>query len=59
MDLSRQYIVKRLRMAGLNEIADEAEATLPDQVPAEVADQFCTSHELSPSILMDRMGASP
>jgi hypothetical protein len=59
VDRSRQEIVRQLRRAGLNEAAEDAEATLPDQVPAEVADQFCTSHELSPSILMDRMGGSP
>lgn len=59
MDLTRQQIVKRLRTAGLNEVADDAEATLPDQVPAELAERFCTSHALSVSILMDRMGSSP
>jgi hypothetical protein len=59
MDLTRQQIVQRLRRAGLHEVADEAEATLPDQVPADVADRFCTSHELSISVLMDRMGGSP
>jgi hypothetical protein len=59
MDLPRQQVVKRLRLAGLSEAADAAEATLPDPVSAEVARQFCEANGLSPSILMDRMGASP
>jgi len=59
VDLSRQQIVQQLRRAGLNEIADDAAAALPEDVPADVAERFCTSHDLSVSILMDRMGASP
>jgi hypothetical protein len=59
VDLSRQQIVQRLRRAGLNEAADDAEATLPEQVPGEVIDRFCTSHSLSVASLMDRMGGSP
>jgi hypothetical protein len=59
MDLSRQQIVQRLRRAGLNEAADDAEATLPEQVTPEVVDRFCTSHALTVSTLMDRMGGSP
>jgi len=57
--ISRQQIVQRLRRAGLNAAADDAEATLPEQVSAEVVDQFCTSHSLSVASLMDRMGGSP
>jgi hypothetical protein len=59
MDLPRQQVVNKLRLAGLSEAADAAEATLPDPVPAKVARQFCEAHRLSTSILMDRMGASP
>jgi hypothetical protein len=59
MDLSRQEIVDRLRRAGMHEAADEAESTLPDPLPSEVAVEFCKAQGLSPSMLMDRMGASP
>jgi hypothetical protein len=59
MDLPRQQIVSWLRRAGLTEIADDAAATLPEQVPADVVERFCVSHDLSLSNLMDRMGASP
>jgi hypothetical protein len=59
VDLSRQEIVKWLRANGMREVADAAEAELPDPVPPKVADRFCTAHGFSISTLMDRMGASP
>jgi hypothetical protein len=59
MDLSREQIVKRLRRAGMNDVADAAEATLPDPVDANTARRFCAAHGISISTLMDRMGASP
>jgi hypothetical protein len=48
-----------LRRAGLNEIADTAEATLPDPIDGKILSQFCTSQGVSLSTLTDRMGASP
>jgi hypothetical protein len=59
VDRPRQEIVKLLRATGMREVADAAEAELPDPVPAKVADRFCAAHGLSISTLMDRMGASP
>ena len=59
VDLSRQQIVKALRRAGLDEIADTAESTLPDPVDDQTAAQFCNAQGISMSMLMDRMGASP
>jgi hypothetical protein len=59
MDLSRQQLVRALRRAGMNEIADAAEATLPDHVDAVTADKFCAAQGVSMSMLTDRMGASP
>ena len=59
MDLSRQQIIKLLRRAGLDEIADQADATLPHPVDATTVNQFCAAHGISTSVLMDRMGASP
>jgi hypothetical protein len=58
VDLSRQQIVKTLHRFGMHEIADTAEATLPDLVDDAAADQFCTAHGLSKSIMMDRTCAS-
>jgi hypothetical protein len=59
VDLSRQQIIKALRRAGLDELADQAEATLPDPIDAKTANQFCAAHGVTTSVLMDRMGASP
>ena len=58
-DLSRQQIIKALRRAGLDELADQAEATLPDPVDTKTVNQFCSAHGITTSVLMDRMGASP
>ena len=59
MDLSRQQVVEVLRQTGMHELADVAQATLPDPVDPKTLNQFCYAHNLSPSSLMDRMGASP
>jgi hypothetical protein len=59
MELSRQHLVWVLRNAGMRELADLAEATLPDPVDSKTLDQFCDAHGISRSSLMDRMGASP
>jgi hypothetical protein len=59
VELSRQHVVEVLRRAGMRELADLAEATLPDPVDGKTLDQFCDAHGISRSFLMDRMGASP
>lgn len=59
VDLSRAQFLKLLRHAGLNDVADEAEETLPDPVDAQTLSRFCTAHGVSVSMLTDRMGASP
>jgi hypothetical protein len=56
---SRQFVVETLRRAGMREIADLAENTLPDPVDDKTLEQFSTAQGLSRSSLMDRMGASP
>ena len=59
MELSRQHVVWVLRNAGMHELANLAETTLPDPVDEKSLDQFCAAHGISRSVLMDRMGASP
>jgi hypothetical protein len=59
MELSRQHVVQVLRNAGMRELADLAETTLPDPVDSKTLDEFCDAHGISRSSLMDRMGASP
>jgi hypothetical protein len=59
MDLSRAQYIKLLRHAGLIDVADTAEAELPDPVDSKTLARFCTAHGVSLSMLTDRMGASP
>jgi hypothetical protein len=59
MEPSRQHVVWVLRNAGMRELADLADTTLPDPVDNKTLDQFCAAHGISASSLMDRMGASP
>ena len=59
MEPSRQHVVWVLRNAGMRELADLADKTLPDPVDNKTLDQFCAAHGISASSLMDRMGASP
>ena len=59
MQYSRQQVVETLRHAGMGEIADLAEKTLPDPVDSKTLEQFSTAQGVSRSTLMDRMGASP
>jgi len=59
MEPSRQHVVWVLRNAGMRELADLADKTLPDPVDNKTLDQFCAVNGISASSLMDRMGASP
>jgi len=56
---SREQLVTMLRRAGLPDAAADADATLPEEVPAKDVEQFCTAHGLSLSSMTDRMGGSP
>ena len=59
MDYSRQQIVQALRRAGLADVAEAAQESLPDPVDAKALDHFCAKYGLSPQSLIDRMGGSP
>jgi hypothetical protein len=59
VELSRQHVVWVLHNAGMRELADLAERTLPDPVDNKTLDEFCAVNGISASSLMDRMGASP
>jgi hypothetical protein len=59
MDLSREQFIKMLRHAGLTDVAEAAEASLPANANARTLSAFCTAHGVSMSMLTDRMGSSP
>jgi hypothetical protein len=56
---SRQEIVRVLRRAGLEDLASEATASLPDPVSTEEIKKFCDAHKVSVEWLMNRLGSSP
>ena len=58
MTYSRQHIVEVFRRAGMDDIADAALATLPEQVDYQTADKFCADHHLTVGFLMDRLGST-
>jgi hypothetical protein len=59
MSESLQHVVGILRRAGLTQLAEEAQRTLPDPVDREDLEHFGAEHGLSPDILTERMGGSP
>lgn len=59
MELSRQQIIRMLRRAGLADVADAAQKSLPDPVDSKILEHFCVRYGLSKDSLMDRMGGSP
>jgi hypothetical protein len=59
MSESLQQCVSVLRRAGLAELAEEAQRTLPDPVDREDLERFAAAHGLSREFLTERMGGSP
>jgi hypothetical protein len=57
--VSRQYVVDRLRQMGMSQAADEAARVLPDPVDLGQMAAFCEEHGLSREQFVDRMGGSP
>jgi hypothetical protein len=57
--LSRHELVAVLRRAGLPEIADEANRSLPDEVDLEDAAEFGMRYGITRDWLISRMGGSP
>jgi hypothetical protein len=57
--VTRQHVVDVLRTAGLREVADEANRSLPDQLDLERAAQFLQRYGITKDVLISRMGGSP
>jgi hypothetical protein len=55
----KQEVVAILRRAGLSEVADEADRSLPDPVGLERAAQFVFRYGITRDWLISRMGGSP
>jgi hypothetical protein len=59
MQTTRAEIVGVLRKAGLPEVAEEAERTLPEEFDFERAVQFGAHYGITRDDLISRMGGSP
>jgi hypothetical protein len=59
MSESLQYVVDALRRAGLRQLAEEAQRTLPDPVSTKELEHFGAVHGVSLDMLTERMGGSP
>jgi hypothetical protein len=59
MLLTKHEIVRILRNAGLPQVAEEAERSLPDEVELERAAEFGARYGITRDELISRMGGSP
>ncbi len=56
---TRNEVVRVLRNAGLPQLADAAEKSLPDEVDVQRVLEFGERHGVTIDDLTDRMGGSP
>ena len=59
MQVTRRQVVDVLRNAGLPQVADEANRSLPEEVDFERAAQFLQRYGITKDVLISRMGGSP
>jgi hypothetical protein len=59
MQITREHVVDVLRTAGLPEVADEADRSLPEQIDLERAAAFLGRYGITKDVLISRMGGSP
>ncbi len=57
--VTRQHVVEVLRTAGLPEVADEANQSLPEELDLERAAEFLARYGITKDALISRMGGSP
>ena len=57
--IAKEHVVEVLRKAGLPEVAEEAERSLPDPVELDRAAEFGQRYGITRDDLISRMGGSP
>ena len=57
--ITKEHVVEVLRKAGLPEVAEEAERSLPDPVELDRAAEFGQRYGITRDDLISRMGGSP
>jgi len=59
MQVSREHVVEVLRTAGMYDVAEEANRSLPEQLDLERAEEFLAPYGITKDALISRMGGSP
>ena len=59
MQFTRQHVVDILRIAGLLELAEEANQVLPDPVEYNHAERYLAQYGITKDELISRLGGSP
>ena len=59
MLVTKRHIVEVLRTAGLPQVAEEANRSLPDELDLERAAEFVGRYGITKDVLISRMGGSP
>ena len=57
--VQKQHVIEILRAAGLYEVADEAQRSLPDQMDFDSAAALLGRYGITKDTLISRMGGSP
>jgi hypothetical protein len=57
--MTKRELIRVLEQAGLPEVAEEAERSLPDEVDLERAAEFGARYGITRDELISRMGGSP
>ena len=59
MLVTKQHVIEVLRTAGLPQVAEEANRSLPDEMDLERAAEFVGRYGITKDVLISRMGGSP
>jgi len=59
MQVTKRHIIEVLRTAGLPQVAEEANRSLPDEMDLERAAEFVGRYGITKDVLISRMGGSP
>ena len=59
MQVTKRHIIEVLRTAGLPQVAEEANRSLPDEMDVERAAEFVGRYGITRDVLISRMGGSP
>jgi len=59
MEVTRQHVVEVLRRAGLWELAEQAEVSLPESADFDRVAEFALAHGITRDTIVSLLGGSP